>query len=238
MFFFLFSFSFGVWKKTDRPQTLLGWLESKMRLESFYIWVKLRFQHVHVWCLERGKEGGWKWITFLRRWWWGGGCLCSCSVCVWPSGSFSDGHSFSWPLPCPGRCPAGTGSRAHTAKRRDLWTRWSHGFCYLSVTLISSFCITSFAVCLMLPVFATISQIPMPPLCPMQRHNWPTWHYKLKRALDSVRDVERKNLTAAVVTLQRFAINYLFFYFYSLFQWWKITTKVQYLSTFSTELFL
>lgn len=44
-----------------------------------------------------------------------------------------------------------------TAKRRDLWTRWSHRFCYLSVTLISSFCISSFAMYLLLSVFVAIS---------------------------------------------------------------------------------
>lgn len=44
-----------------------------------------------------------------------GGSLCLCSVCVWPAGRFSDGHSFSWPLPLPGRCPAGTRSWASWA---------------------------------------------------------------------------------------------------------------------------
>lgn len=118
--FFLFFFFFWDWKKMDRPQTLLGWLESKMRLESFYIWVKLRFQRVHVWCLESGRKGvdenGYRFLRWL--WWgweWGGGSVCLCSVCVWPSGRFSDGHSFGWPLPRPGRCPAGTRSWASWA---------------------------------------------------------------------------------------------------------------------------
>lgn len=130
----------GDWKKIDQRRTLLGWLESKMRLESFYIWVKLRFRCGHVWCperrrkrVERGCGGGG-----------GGGSLCLCSVCVWPSGRSSDGHSSGWPLPGPGPGPhpAGTGSRARrpsaAARTGDLWTRWSHDSCYPSVALTSS----------------------------------------------------------------------------------------------------
>lgn len=144
-----------------KSQTLMGWLESKMRLETFYIWVKLHFQLVHVWCLERVEEGGgWKWLFGVWR---GseGGVLFVLSQCL-PDRQVHSQMATPSADPCsaladaqlaPGAEQAGPCRPSGTAKGRDLWTRWSHHFCYLSVTLISSFCISSFAMCHPLSVF-------------------------------------------------------------------------------------
>lgn len=138
---------FWDWKKKDRSQTLLGWLESKMRLESFYIWVKLRFQHVHVWCLERGRKGG-------------GGIVLNVVVVVVVGGVFAGASSVSdhqvdsqmaTPSadPCLALAGAQLASAAEQAGRRaqprgEICGRGDHMASVTSVTL----CIASFSLCL------------------------------------------------------------------------------------------